>query len=80
MSSTEVVRLIVGSAAGVEAEHDSKSHEGCLRGHAAEPDRIGNGDAFAVGNPVVELVGDEVIVAHARNVRLMNTTMLKSCF
>ena len=28
--------------------------EGSLRGDAAEPDRAGNGDAFAVGEPVVE--------------------------
>src|SRR6202040_3164623 len=40
--------------AGTETEHDSEGDEGSVRRHAAQPDRAGDGDAFAVGEPVVE--------------------------
>ena len=43
-----------GSTAGTEAGDDAESDEGSLRGDAAQPDRTGNGNAFAVGEPVVE--------------------------
>ena len=34
--------------------HDSEGDERSVRENAAEPDRIGNGDAFALGEPGVE--------------------------
>ena len=39
------------NCAGAEAGHDSESDEGSVRRHAAQPDRAGNGDAFALGKP-----------------------------
>ena len=35
----------------------AKCHERGVRGNTAEPDRVGNGDAFALGEPVIERVG-----------------------
>src|SRR6266849_4015650 len=46
-----------GSSAGAEAEHHCESYEGGVQGHAAQSDRVGDGDAFAVGKPGVERVG-----------------------
>ena len=43
--------------AGTEAGHDSESDERSVWEDAAEPDRVGNGDALAVGEPGVERVG-----------------------
>ena len=63
--------------AGAEAGHDSESDERSVRGDAAQPDSVGDGDAFAVGEPGVERVGHEVIVAHARNVRLIGESRRK---
>ena len=42
------------SAFGTEAAYDSKGDERGVREGAAQPDRSGNRDAFAVGEPVVE--------------------------
>ena len=44
-------------AAGTETEHDTESDEGSVWRHAAQPDRAGNRDAFAVGEPSAERVG-----------------------
>jgi hypothetical protein len=56
---------------------DSESYEPSIRRHAAQPDRVGNGDAFGLGEPVAERHGGDVIVAHARNVRLIGESRKK---
>ena len=42
---------------GAETQHDSESHEGSIRRDAAQPDCVGNGNAFAMGEPGTERVG-----------------------
>ena len=42
------------SSCGTEAGDNAEGNEGSLRRDAAQPDRAGNGDAFTVGEPVVE--------------------------
>ena len=44
-------------AAGTEAGHDSESDERSVRGDAAQSYRVGDRNAFAVGEPCVERVG-----------------------
>jgi transposase len=65
-----------GSSSGTEAGHDSESDERSVRENAAEPDCVGDGNAFALGEVLSEL-GHEVIVAHARNVRLIGESRRK---
>ena len=40
-----------------KAEHDSESDERSVWEEAAQPDRVGDGNAFTVGEPGVERVG-----------------------
>ena len=61
---------------GTEAEHDSESHEGSVRGDAAQPDRVGNGDAFALGQSVGERVGASACSSLLEN-RLTPPTLLE---
>lgn len=46
-----------GSGSGTKGQHDSERHARTVRENAAQPDGAGNGNAFAVGKPVVERVG-----------------------
>jgi hypothetical protein len=62
---------------GTEAEHDSESHEGSVRGDAAQPDRVGNGDAFALGQSVGERVGASACSSLLEN-RLTPPTLLET--
>ena len=66
-----------GSSSGGEALHHTESDAGRVRGNAAQSDRVGNGGAFAVGEPVAEQLGRETIVVHARNVRLIGESRRK---
>ena len=46
-----------GSGSGTKGQHDSERHARTVREKAAQPDGAGNGNAFALGKPVVERVG-----------------------
>jgi len=60
-----------------KAQHDSESPARGVGANATQSGRAGNGDAFALGQSVAERVGHEVIVAHARNVRLIGESRRK---
>src|SRR6202521_6154527 len=51
------VRLIGESLLEQKLGNDSERHARYVRKNAAQPDRAGNGDAFTMGEPVVERVG-----------------------
>jgi hypothetical protein len=52
-------------------------HAGSVRKNAAQPDCVGNGNALAVGEPVVERPGARSNRGHARNVRLIGESRKK---
>jgi hypothetical protein len=57
--------------------YDPESDEGSVRGDSAQPDRSGNGDALALVSRALSGLGHEVIVAHARAVRLIGESRKK---
>jgi transposase len=52
-------------------------HAGSVRKNAAQPACVGNGNALAVGEPVVERPGARSNRGHARNVRLIGESRKK---
>ena len=56
---------------------DPESDEGSIWRDTAQLDRAGNRDALALGKPALSALGYEVIVAHARNVRLIGESRKK---
>ena len=54
-----------------------ESYEASIRQDAAEPGGPGDRSTLAVGQPAVGALGHEVIVAHARNVRLIGESRRK---
>ncbi len=55
----------------------AERNRGSFQQDSAQSDRAGNRNAFPLGQPAVDPVGHEVIVAHARNVRLIGESSRK---
>jgi hypothetical protein len=54
------------TGAGTEAGYDCESDERSVREDATEPDGVGKGDAFAVGEPGVKRVGTRGLLTPQR--------------